>query len=511
MADRIPPDIWNEIFAFCDPLELVKSGMSLICKQWHSCLQNPRVWLRKCAADKVRFSLPEDFEINRHKINWYNEYKCWYSDKLSRRRAFEYLKAGKNLFVTGGAGVGKSVFLKEIVGALKNRNPWMNAQLPGGGITEAYYTPLNTAVTASTGVAALLIGGSTLHHWAGLGLADEPIETIKNKSIREMKWFERRRENVRKTWMETDVLVIDEVSVLHPDFINKLDQFGRFIRGNPDKPFGGIQLVMFGDFCQLSPIPDKENPSPKGYLFELDQWNELAETSIKLEHVHRQNDTEFALLLKRVRLGCQTLDDLKVLRSCLDTKLGDNVVPIRLVPRRIEAEEINLRELAALTPVNTLVRGKSAPIVLKDTLIEYRSERSISGFSGGQKESIDLMDKLIKSQCPTKDKLSLCEGAQVMLVVNLDPINGLVNGSCGVVTHFHAKTLDKLPVVKFSNGTQMTMDWHEWKMYQPGVKKKNAAVILYKQIPLVHGWAITIHKWGFFHALALPSFSGVKV
>lgn len=171
---------------------------------------------------------------------------------------------GKSVFFTGSAGTGKSVVLREIIKGLRNKFATK---------TDA------VAVTASTGIAACNIGGVTLHSFAGCGLGLEPVEALVTKVKRNRKGASR--------WMRTSVLIVDEISMVDPDFLDKLNQLGQIIRKSP-KPFGGIQVIMTGDFFQLPPV-NKSNTATR-YAFDAKCWGELVQESICLTQVFRQKD-----------------------------------------------------------------------------------------------------------------------------------------------------------------------------------------------------------------------------
>ena len=170
----------------------------------------------------------------------------------------------KSVFFTGSAGTGKSVLLREIIAALRKKFS---------------REPDRVATTASTGLAACNVGGVTLHSFAGIGLGKEDASEL----VRKIK----RNQKAKHRWMRTKVLIIDEVSMVDADLFDKLESIARQLRNN-GRPFGGIQLVITGDFFQLPPVPDYGRVSK--FAFDASTWNTTIEHTIGLHHVFRQKD-----------------------------------------------------------------------------------------------------------------------------------------------------------------------------------------------------------------------------
>jgi len=184
---------------------------------------------------------------------------------------------GKSVFFTGSAGTGKSVLMRAIIAKLKHKYR---------------REPDRVAITASTGLAACVIEGGTLHSWAGIGLGKEPAPELVKKI--------RRNAKIKAKWLRTKVLIIDEVSMVDGELFDKLEHVARSIRNN-GRPFGGIQLVVTGDFFQLPPVPDRNSVAK--FAFEAATWNTCIAHTILLTHVFRQKDPEFAGMLNEMRLG----------------------------------------------------------------------------------------------------------------------------------------------------------------------------------------------------------------
>jgi ATP-dependent DNA helicase PIF1 len=196
---------------------------------------------------------------------------------------------GKSIFFTGSAGTGKSVLMRSIITKLRQKH-----------IKE----PDRVAVTASTGLAAVNIDGTTLHSFAGIGLGKEPATELLKKI--------RRNPKTKQRWIRTRVLIIDEVSMIDGDLFDKLEHVARIVRNN-GSPFGGIQLVVTGDFFQLPPVPEKDRAAK--FSFDAATWNTCIEHTILLTHVFRQKDATFAAMLNEMRLGRLTAASIKAFQN----------------------------------------------------------------------------------------------------------------------------------------------------------------------------------------------------
>ncbi|KNZ47580.1 DNA repair and recombination protein pif1 [Puccinia sorghi] len=232
-------------------------------------------------------------------------------------RVFQTVMTGGSVFFTGSAGTGKSHLLKRMIQHLRNN------------------TMKDVHVTASTGIAASLIKGTTLHSFAGLGLANEK-ET-------ELYWKIIKNESVRKRWTSADVLIIDEVSMIDGNFFDLAKRVRDCV-----EPFGGIQLILTGDFFQLPPV---SKPRPKSerlpYLFESESWDECVTQIIVLKHVFRQSDEAFVQLLNQVRMGEVSKRTIEIMSSLTKpVKYDDGILPTELYPRKDNVALANQNTLA---------------------------------------------------------------------------------------------------------------------------------------------------------------------
>lgn len=364
-------------------------------------------------------------------------------DKLNPRQkyAVELMKKGKNVFLTGQAGTGKSYTLKAFMKhCIQNRIPY--------------------AVTSTTGVSALLIGGTTLHSWAGIFLGMEDKITLLERVRHLEKPFRR--------WMYTKVLIIDEISMMSPELLEKLDYIGKKIRKST-KPFGGIQLIFCGDFAQLPPVKSD-------YCFKNAIWDLLIKTNIYLLENMRQTDDTFRTILNEARMGEMSPQSIAILQTRVGAQIytPEGIIPTKLFSHRATVAKINRDSLQRLiTDQNPLVTYQS-----KDDVKRKDGRMVTSRF---REQYLGRIDKIFQAS----KNLEVCVGAQVMLIFNLDLPGGLANGSRGVIIGFK----NGLPVVRFMNGIETPIDRTSWSM-----KVADNVYVSRRQIPLILAWANTIHK-----------------
>jgi len=388
-----------------------------------------------------------------------------------------------SVFFTGSAGTGKSVLLREIIAALKKKHTKESDRV---------------AVTASTGLAACNIGGVTLHSFAGFGLGKDEVPELVKKI--------RRNAKAKHRWMRTKVLVIDEISMVDGDFFDKLENVSRIIRNNP-RPFGGLQLVITGDFFQLPPVPDYGKQAK--FAFDAASWNTAIDKTIALHHVFRQKDPEFAAMLNEMREGRLSDRSTQAFRKLnRPINFGDSMEATELFPTRQEVEAANNRRM-------TNLKGEIRVFEARD---------------GGAITDKNQRDKLLQN-CMAPDVIHLKRGAQVMLIKNMD--DTLVNGSLGKVVGFMnettfdsyerdedaflstqvddngeliseapkarpsgllASTALQFPVVRFVMADGTTRDLlcqrETWKIELPNGEVQASRA----QVPLILAWALSIHK-----------------
>lgn len=340
------------------------------------------------------------------------------------------LKKGGNVFLTGEPGSGKTHTINRFKESLDKRYK-------------------HYAVTASTGIAATHINGQTIHSWSGIniksGLTSRQIETILSN------------EYVFARLVNTDVLIIDEVSMLDAQFIDDLDALLRAARDTFDKrPFGGIQIVFVGDFFQLPPVVKDRKMR---FAFEAKSWGEANLSVCYLHEQHRQSDGDFLDLLSAMRAGKVTAAQKNLLKGRW-IKIKTDDIKTRLFTHNAEVDRINAEELAK-------VEGESKIFDMTFSGIPY------------------LVGKL-KDSCLSPSRLELKVGATVMFTRN-NFDEGYVNGTLGTVVRFHSG--DDMPVVESKSGKQFHVQSAEWSFEEHGQKKATI-----RQLPLKLAWAITVHK-----------------
>ncbi|CAG8983468.1 hypothetical protein HYALB_00000637 [Hymenoscyphus albidus] len=321
----------------------------------------------------------------------------------------------KSVFFTGSAGTGKSVLMRAIIAELRKKY-----------IRE----PDRVAVTASTGLAACNIGGVTLHSFSGIGLGKEDVPALVKKIKRNAK--------AKNRWLKTKILIIDEISMVDGDLFDKLEAIARSIRNN-GRPFGGIQLVITGDFFQLPPVPEYDNKA-RGVKFAFDAgtWSTAIHHTIGLTEVFRQKDPVFANMLNEMRLGKISEETVKAFKK-LNRKpaFEDSLEATELFPTRNEVENSNASRMRSLV-------GKS-----------YRYD----AVDGGTITDMAMRERLLSNMMAPKT-MELKKGAQVMLIKNMD--DGLVNGSLGKVIAFMSEVTfeiyDKNPEILEEGGMDALAD-----------------------------------------------------
>lgn len=320
---------------------------------------------------------------------------------------------------------------------------------------KAYKPTKIMGVTSTTGISALLFGGVTLHSFLGIGLGHGSVESLYQKIVS--------RPYLKRRWRELEVLIIDEISMLSPQLFDKLEALARRVRRN-EKPFGGIQLILSGDFLQL-PCIDSDN-----FCFESDSWSKCVDNIVYLSEVMRQKDVDFQECLNNIRVGLIPNKTRKLLNSRIGVELKNEfgIKPTKLYSTNYSVDYINNKELDIL--------AQNDP-----DFYEYKME--INACPGVKNKSY-VIDKY-KKCCNAPELLQLCVGAQVMLLWNMDSDGGLVNGSRGVVTNF----INDVPVVKFLNGRELPIDYHVWESEENG-----QPVLRVIQMPLKLAYALTIHK-----------------
>lgn len=348
---------------------------------------------------------------------------------MRQTQALNVMMSGVNVFLTGAPGAGKTYVL----------NQYINRAMRAGR---------RLAVTASTGIAASHIGGTTIHSWSGLGILD----SLNNDDVKRLGGSDR----LLKRYNSVDVLIIDEVSMLHGARLDMVNQLAKILRGN-EAPFGGLQVILVGDLFQLPPISRGSDNLDFAHLSQA--WAELNPAICYLTEQHRQQGNDKLLaLLEAMRLNEVNEEHGALLQERLQQKPHEDQVVTRLYSHNIDVDAINQRHLDALA-------GKSHLYHM---------------FTKGSKGKIEQLSKSLLAP----EILELKEGAEVMFVAN-NFAEGFVNGSRGQVIDFDGDT----PVVRLQNNKTISVSPHSWSLSEDGRIRAEAS-----QLPLRLAWAITIHK-----------------
>ena len=348
---------------------------------------------------------------------------------MDQELALEIMHAGHSVLLTGPAGSGKTYVLNKFIRQVKSEGK-------------------HVSVTATTGLAATHLGGSTIHSWSGIGVRDQLSTDF-------FKYLTKSRKEIIK---KTDTLVIDEISMLHDYRLDMIDQITRRIR-DIDEPFGGIQVILCGDFFQLPPINRNEQPQG-GFVVGANVWEEFNPTICYLQEQHRQNDSEFLDILNAIRAGDVRRNHAEKLLSRQSAKLLDYGEVTELHTTNVDVDAINSKQLANL-------KG---------------SEHTYGMATTGKQNYVDNL----KRSCLAPETLTLKKGALVMCIKN-NREKKYVNGSLGTVIDF--ETLTDYPIIELKNGRQIIISPESWEL-RDGDKKRASLT----QIPLRLAWAITVHK-----------------
>jgi ATP-dependent DNA helicase PIF1 len=340
--------------------------------------------------------------------------------------ALNAVKRRQSIFLSGSAGTGKSFTLGEII-------RWAHSE------------KLEIGVTASTGCAAYLIRGRTIHSYLGIGLA--------KKTARELaEYVKSKKPFIVAKIKGLDILVIDEISMISSELMDKISEFLSIITGNP-KPFGGIQIVLTGDFAQLKSVDGK-------YCFHSAEWKRANIENVVLTQIMRQDKDEvFKRMLEELRWGLCTKESLKLLRSLKHTVFKNGIIPTILYSTNIDVDTVNQRKYTDL--LENGARQQS-----------YKTTYSSSYASKSWASSIKI-----------PEKTDVCVGAQVVLTWNVSQDDGLINGSRGVVTALTPKG----PQVKFVSGLEVVIE-------PVKILQDEDVDTWVSFIPLKLAYALTIHK-----------------
>ena len=352
---------------------------------------------------------------------------------MNQATALRILKSGHNVYLGGSAGTGKTHLLNRYIEHLKEKM-------------------VGVGVTASTGIAATHLGGVTIHSWAGFGIKEE-LTKDDLKNIRKKHYL---RSRIKKA----EVLIIDEISMLNANQLDMVDQICCEFRKN-DLPFGGLQVVLSGDFFQLPPI--LKNGEKPQFAYDSHVWKTMNIKVCYLTEPYRQQDPEFLQLLNEIRTNQITNKSIQLLEGRMGTTGGSAKTKqkkaTKLYTHNVDVDAINRAELEK-------IHGES---------------RLYSMTSSG----LDVLVDILKKHCLTPEDLVLKKGAMVMFMKN-NFEKGYVNGTLGEVVGFDP---DNFPIVKTYDGKKITAKPETW-----AIEENDEVKAKITQIPLRLAWAITVHK-----------------
>lgn len=353
---------------------------------------------------------------------------------MKQETALKLLKAGENVFLTGSAGAGKTYTLNQYINYLKARK-------------------VPVAITASTGIAATHMNGMTIHTWAGIGIKDS-LSDDDLKRMKERKYLKEHLENAQ-------VLIIDEISMLHAKQLNLVNQVLKYFKESDDA-FGGIQVIVAGDFFQLPPVGKKEELNRDKFCFMSEAWVEAKFRVCYLTEQHRQGNDYLNDILNAIRSQSITQQHLQALEQTRTQDIGETFT--RLYTHNMDVDSINYQHLNA---------------------IEQQGHEFMAVCDGNEK-----LIETLKSSVRAPEALTLKKNAKVMFVKNNFDM-GYINGSLGEVIGFEEDDDHGiLPKVKLTDGSVLLVEPETWSVDNEAGK----SIASLQQIPLRLAWAITIHK-----------------
>ncbi len=350
---------------------------------------------------------------------------------MKQSTAIDILKSGNNVFITGSAGTGKTHLLNQFISYLKERK-------------------IIPTIIAPTGIAASHIKGQTIHSYFAIGI-QEYVSDMYIASLLEKKYLKIQFDKLK-------ILIIDEVSMVSPELFSVMDSILRAFK-DATKPYGGVQVVLSGDFFQLPPISKIQKE--KRFAWQSSSWKDLALKTCYLQKTYRHDDDKLIKILNEIREGNISTESQNLLHSRYHKELNLSYTPTKLYTHNIDVDRINQEELQKLP---------SASIIFKSQ-------------NDGSKANIE---KIFKSSLVSQE-LSLKKDAVVMFIKN-HPEKGYLNGTTAKVIGF--STSDNLPIVELSNKEIIHVTREDWQR-----ENDNGEIVAkVSQLPLKLAWAITIHK-----------------
>ena len=349
---------------------------------------------------------------------------------MNQEKALSVLKSGSNVFLTGSAGTGKTYVLNQYIKYLKARK-------------------VPVSITASTGIAATHLQGTTIHAWSGIGIKD----SLSTRNLRDLKEKKYLKKNIDKS----RVLIIDEISMLHKKQFDLVNEVLQFFRETQDA-FGGIQLVLCGDFFQLPPIGNTSEVNKDKFCFMSQAWLDAKLSICYLTDQFRQTDSKLDKILNEIRSGYVSPNSIELLKS--NNKEIEAEEPTRLYTHNMDVDRINGQHMN-----------------------EIKGRKKV--FKAKIKGNLKLAES-IKRSIMAPEKLELKKDAKVMFVKN-NYEKGYLNGSLGKVITYND---DGYPVIQLNNGAHIVAEPEDWRIEDETGK----LLVSYQQVPLRLAWAITVHK-----------------
>jgi ATP-dependent exoDNAse (exonuclease V) alpha subunit len=361
---------------------------------------------------------------------------------MTQDQALKILKSGANVFITGEPGSGKTHTINQYVDYLVSHG-------------------IEPAITASTGIAATHIGGMTIHSWSGIGIKSRLSKSDLNNIVT--------NDYVEKRVGAAKILIIDEISMLPPETLQMVDMICRGVKRSQE-PFGGMQVVLVGDFFQLPPVMKKDyseysqenlfEETPARFAYDSPVWERAEFVTCYITEQYRQDDTDLVALLSKIRsnsFGAESLNHIQK-RRIEASKTPDNAP--KLFSHNIDVDIVNNQMLEKIAGEPSLF-----PMITKGH---------------------DALVAVMKKGCLSPESLFLKIGASVMFTKNNQKDN-YVNGTLGVVEGFNKET--GLPIVRLRSGKKVEVSYADWTIEEDGKIKGRLT-----QIPLRLAWAITVHK-----------------
>jgi len=350
---------------------------------------------------------------------------------MNQETAFSILKSGRNVFLTGSAGAGKTYVLNRYIRYLKERK-------------------MHVAVTASTGIAATHMNGMTIHSWSGMGVKD----TITERDLKNMQ----SKKYLANHLADVHVLIVDEISMLHRNQLDMVNRILQFFK-QTDQAFGGIQIVFSGDFFQLPPIGRGGETNRQKFAFMSPSWVQANLAICYITEQHRQKDNDLNIILNEIRNNQPSANAIKLLEKSKHNKLGGKFFT-KLYTHNVDVDRINMEELKKLPEKPETYTAKT---------------------KGNEKLLMTLKKSVL-----TEEFLNLKHGARVMFVKN-NYDKGYMNGTLGEITGFND---EGIPEVLTTSGKHIEAEPEVWSIDDD----KGKTLASFTQVPLRLAWAITVHK-----------------